>query len=301
MIDYLQHRAYTVTALSRGDISKTVSGISNQINWANLSVTHLQGIDTVIHLAGKAHDLKNTSDTDEYFKVNLGLTRQLFDVFLLSNAKLFIYFSSVKAAADRVEGVLDEGVIPAPKTAYGKSKLAAEQYLLSKPLPNGKRLLILRPCMIHGPDNKGNLNLLFNVIKKGIPYPLAAFKNTRSFLSIENCCFMIEQLLKADTVPTGVYQLADDAGISTLETVKLIASTIGLKARLINIPPGFIHLFSKAGDIFRLPFNSERLEKLTENYLVSNHKIKKALGIHYLPVPIAEGLKKTIKSFIPHG
>ena len=261
----------------------------------------MEGISTVIHLAGKAHDLKNTSDRDEYFKVNLGLTQQLFELFLLSNATHFIYFSSVKAAPDRVEGVLDEGVIPAPQTAYGKSKLAAEQYLLSKSLPYGKRLLILRPCMIHGPGNKGNLNLLFNVIKKGIPYPLAAFKNERSFLSIENCCFIMEQLLKADTVPSGVYQLADDEGISTLETVRLIASTIGVKARLINIPPGFIYLFSKAGDIFRLPFSSERLEKLTENYLVSNYKIKKALGLDHLPLSVSEGLQKTIQSFVPHG
>lgn len=288
-------------ALTRGNISKPLSGISSQLNWANVSAAHLEEIDTIIHLAGKAHDLKNTSGTEEYFKVNLGLTQQLFDVFLLSNAKLFIYFSSVKAAADRVEGILEETVVPDPQTPYGKSKLAAEQYLLSKPLPSGKKLLILRPCMINGPGNKGNLNLLFNFIKKGIPYPLAAFKNERSFLSIDNCCFMIEQLLKTDQVTSGVYHLADDEGISTLETVRLIASTIGLKARLIYIPSGFIHIFSKAGDIFRLPFNSERLEKLTESYLVSNYKIKKALGLNYLPLPVKEGLQKTIQSFIPHG
>ena len=70
--------------------------------------------------------------------------------------------STVKAVADEVKGILSEDEIPNPKTHYGISKRKAEEYLLSKELPLGKRLYILRPCMIHGPGNKGNLNLLFN-------------------------------------------------------------------------------------------------------------------------------------------
>src|SRR5690606_19070968 len=127
--------------------------------------------DAIIHLAGKAHDLKNSSDPQAYFDINYGLTKELFDRFLDSNIKDFIYFSSVKAVADTVEEKLTENIKPQPKTAYGQSKLNAEEYLLSKELPEGKRLFILRPCMIHGPGNKGNLNLLYKVVKFGIPYP----------------------------------------------------------------------------------------------------------------------------------
>ena len=78
--------------------------------------------------------------------------------------------SSVKAVADVVDGILTEDVIPNPKTVYGKAKLAAEVYILSKEIPENKRVYILRPCMIHGPNNKGNLNLLYSLVSKGIPW-----------------------------------------------------------------------------------------------------------------------------------
>src|SRR5690606_9961467 len=105
------------------------------------------------------------------------------------------YFSSVKAVADTVEGVLQEDVVGKPLTPYGKSKLEAEQYLLSQVLPEGKRAFIIRPCMIHGPGNKGNLNLLYKVVEKDVPWPLAAFRNQRSFLSIDNLCFLLERMI----------------------------------------------------------------------------------------------------------
>ena len=114
----------------------------------------------VIHLAGKAHDLKKTSNSEEYYQVNTELTKNIFDAFLISDAKVFITLSSVKAVADEVVGELTEDHHPKPITHYGKSKLLAEQYILSQKIPKGKRVYVLRPCMIHGPGNKGNLNLL---------------------------------------------------------------------------------------------------------------------------------------------
>ena len=128
--------------------------------------------------------------------------------------------SSVKAVADGVEGVLDESVIPSPVTAYGKSKLAAEEYILSQKLPKGKRVYILRPCMIHGPNNKGNLNLLYHFVKKGIPYPFGSFENKRSFVSIDNLCFVIKELIENKNIPSGVYNISDDQALSTNELVR---------------------------------------------------------------------------------
>ena len=121
--------------------------------------------DCIIHLAGKAHDVKNTSNPSEYYHINYELSKSLFDQFLLSKASKFIFLSSVKAAADTSPNPLKETDISSPKTDYGRSKLMAEQYMLSKVLPIGKSLFILRPCMVHGPDNKGNLNLLYQVLK----------------------------------------------------------------------------------------------------------------------------------------
>jgi len=258
--------------------------------------TSLEG-DTVVHLAGKAHDLKNTSNPQEYFEVNFEKTRDLFNLFLNSENKDFIYFSSVKAVADAVNGALIEEEIADPQTPYGKSKLQAERYLLSKDLPVGKRLFILRPCMIHGPGNKGNLNLLYKVVKKGIPYPLAGFDNQRSFLSIQNLNYIIERILTDQSIPGGIYNIADDQSLSTNSVIKIIGEADGKEARLWKINPGIIKTIAAIGDKLHLPLNSERLKKLTESYVVSNNKIKHALKIEKLPINSKEGLLTTIRSF----
>ena len=253
--------------------------------------------DVIIHLAGKAHDTANTSADDEYFKVNRDLTIQLFEEFLNSEIRDFIFFSSVKATADTIEGILDEKHSSDPKTPYGKSKLEAENYLLSKALPSGKRMFIIRPCMIHGPGNKGNLNLLYKIVEKGIPWPLADFDNLRSFLSIDNLNFLIERIVSDKNIRSGIYNFSDDQALSTNDLVKIIANISGKKERLLKIPKHMISMVAKTGDFLKLPLNSERLKKLTENYIVSNQKIKQALHLDSLPVSAENGMKKTIESF----
>lgn len=253
--------------------------------------------DAIVHLAGKAHDTSNTTKPDEYFKVNRDLSIELYEEFLKSEFRDFFYLSSVKAVADTVEGVLVEDVDGNPYTPYGKSKLEAEQYLLSQKLPEGKRLFIIRPCMIHGPGNKGNLNLLYQIVEKGIPWPLAAFGNRRSFLSIDNLSFLIQQILANEKVPTGIYNFADDEPLSTNELVTLISETLGKTPRFWKISVPIVKKLVRIGDVFQLPLDSERLKKLTESYVVSNEKIKQTLGIEKLPLSVEEGLRATIMNF----
>lgn len=254
--------------------------------------------DSIIHLAGKAHVTKKTSEVSEYFKVNTELTIELFDAFLESEIKDFIYFSSVKAVADKVSEVLYEDVSGKPKTPYGQSKLQAEQYILSKEVPASKRVFIIRPCMIHGPGNKGNLNLLFNVVNNRIPYPLKAFNNERSFLGIDNLNFLIKEILQNKEVSSGVYNFSDDEVLSTNELIQIISSVSQKKHFSIAIPKYLINGVAKIGDLIHFPLNTETIQKLTENYRVSNKKIKTVLGIDKMPYTARQGLEKTIKSFI---
>ncbi|MGQ7853152.1 NAD-dependent epimerase/dehydratase family protein [Pedobacter sp. WC2501] len=281
LVSYLKHYSIDTTAVSREELASVIS--------------FAQDDEAVVHLAGKAHDLKKTSNPGEYYQVNFELTKKLYDAFLLSEAKKFIFISSVKAAADEVDGILVEDIMPNPKTHYGKSKLMAEKYIQSQPLPDGKSYYILRPCMIHGPGNKGNLNLLYKFVQKGIPYPLAAFENKRSFLSVENLCFVIKSLLEKD-IPSGIYNVADDKPLSTTMVVNLLAQSMGKKPSFWNISKSFINKVARIGNLLRLPINTERLNKLTENYVVSNFKIKKALGVT-IPLSAEEGLVKTANSF----
>ena len=258
--------------------------------------SNIDGAEVVIHLAGKAHDLKNTASSKEYYEVNTELTKEVYDAFLTSEAKVFIMLSSVKAVADQVEGELTEQHHPNPVTHYGKSKLFAEEYIFSKVIPEGKRVYVLRPCMVHGPGNKGNLNLLYKLVSKNIPWPLGAFENKRSFCSIDNLMFIFKELIERGDIPSGIYNVADDEPLSTNELIGLIAQSQNRNPKVWNISKKFIEGVASIGDKLHLPLNTERLQKLTSSYVVSNAKIKAAIG-KPLPVSSREGLLETFKSF----
>ena len=243
-------------------ISPLKDGVRFTFSWDYLDKEDgIPEVDAIIHLAGKAHDTKNQTVSDVYFKVNTGLTQKIYDYFLASKrAKKFIFFSTAKAVV------------------------------------SDKQVYILRPCMIHGPGNKGNLNLLYGVVKKGIPWPLGAFENRRTFTSIENLCFVINGLLTKN-VPSGIYNMGDDEALSTNELIEEICHSLGKKAHIWKLPKGLMYGVAKVGGALHLPLDSERLRKLTEDYVSSNAKIKKALGVERMPVGAREGLKLTLESF----
>ena len=295
LIDYLFDKGMVIYVLNREHQEN--HKIKRSYIWDEFESAKFDHIDAIVHLAGKAHDIKNTSQPEDYFKINVRLTQVVFDWFLKSPIPDFIYFSSVKAVADTVDDVLYEVTNYTAKTPYGQSKQKAEEYILSQDIANGKRVFILRPCMIHGPGNKGNLNLLYKFVSKKIPYPLAAFKNRRSFLSIDNLTIVLAALITNPTIQGGIYNLADDGTLSTNAVITIIGEVSHIKSRLLNVPPAVIIALAKIGDILHLPLNSELLKKLTESYVVDNTKIKKALNLDNLPISSTEGLKSTIKSF----
>jgi nucleoside-diphosphate-sugar epimerase len=150
--------------------------------------------------------------------------------------------------------------------------------------------------MIHGPGNKGNLNLLYKLVSKNIPWPLGAFENKRSFCSIDNLMFIFKELIEREDIPSGIYNVADDEPLSTNELIRLIAQSQNRSPNLWNISKKFIQGVAAMGDKLRLLLNTERLHKLTSSYVVSNAKINAAIG-KPLPVSSREGLLKTFKSF----
>jgi nucleoside-diphosphate-sugar epimerase len=289
LIKYLLSKSLNILPFSR----------SYGLDYEKISSSFIddQGVEVIIHLAGKAHDLKNKFNDQEYFKVNTDLTILISDEFLKSKAKTFIYFSSVKAVKDHYAETLSEETIPSPITSYGKSKFKAEKNLLSKIVDTEKRIIIFRPCMVHGPGNKGNLNLLYNLIAKNLPWPLGAFNNYRSFCSIDNLCFIIHELITRSEILSGIYNIADDDSVSTNRLIELIGFSLNRKPTILMFNKKIIQQIAKFGDIFKLSFNSERLTKLTESYKVSNAKIKSAIGKN-LPLTTEEGLLKTFQSFI---
>lgn len=268
------------------NLIEALSGEHEIIRWDARVDQPLPECETVIHLAGKAHDTKNVSREEAYYEVNTELTKKTYDSFLKSAAKKFIFFSSIKA---------QDG-----DTAYAISKREAELAIIQKEDVRrklGKEVYILRPCMIHGKGNKGNLNLLVRWMKKGWPWPLSAFENKRNFSSMGNVAYIVDRLLSSE-VKSGTYNVCDDDAVSTNDLIELIYECLGEKARLWRIPQGLMKGIAKVGDTLHLPLNSERLGKLTENCIVSNREIKLALDIDRMPVDAKEGLKESIRYLI---
>ena len=253
--------------------------------WDDLAQIPGNEVDAVVHLAGKAHDLKKVSDPESYFTVNVGLTEKLWAA-CGGKVGRFVYFSSIKA----VDG----------DTPYARSKAAAEAFL--EGVAGGRtEIRVLRPCMIHGPGNKGNLNLLVQVVRKRIPWPLAAWENRRSFTSVANACAVVEALCgvaaTSAALPYEVFALCDDEAVSTNRLIALIAEAMGRKARLWRLPKGLMRFVARVGDVLHLPLSTERLGKLVEDNVVDNAPLLRALGWESMPVRAEDGLRSTLKSF----
>lgn len=274
------------------NLMRALGGEHEIIAWNAREDRPLPEVEAVIHLAGKAHDTKHTTEAEEYFRVNTELTKQLYQRFLESSARKFIFFSSIKA---------QDGDTP-----YALSKREAEKIITGTTnytdITNGlvsktKCFYILRPCMIHGAGVKGNLPLLFHVVKTGLPWPLAAFENQRSYASMGNVIYVVRALLKQN-VESGIYHLCDDEPVSTNELIRLIAESTGRKCWKWRIPKRLMRLVASAGDKLHLPLNTERLGKLTEDYVVDNSDMKRALGISQMPVRAVDGLRETISLMV---
>lgn len=270
------------------NLIEAFSGEHEIIRWDVRSNQSFPNVDAVIHLAGKAHDTKKTTEACKYFEVNTELTKRVYDRFLGSSAKKFIFFSSIKAK---------DGDTP-----YALSKKAAEDYILGKFRDKNigfrdKAVYILRPCMIHGKGVKGNLPLLFKTVSKGLPWPLATFENQRSYASMGNVSYIVNKLLEKD-VKSDIYNVCDDETVSTNMLIRLMGECLCRKVKMLRIPKVLACVGARIGDVLHLPLNTERLRKLTEDYIVDNSEIKRALGIEKLPVSASDGLHQTIMSMI---
>jgi nucleoside-diphosphate-sugar epimerase len=264
-------------------------------NWKN----QISDAEVIINLVGKAHDHKGTATEQDFRYANVDLAKEIFNEFLKSNAKLLIHISSI-AAQEEFESSkpLKEENQCHPFSSYGKTKREAEEWLLQQNLPEKKKLIILRPPMVHGEGDKGNLGLLYKLISKGIPYPLASFDNKRSFISIDNFSYFINQIIEnKELLENGIYHISDDEAVSTKEIIEIIKKVENNNTLNLSLPKVLVKFLAKIGDIIPLPLNTKRLKKMTGNLEVSNQKIKNALGITQLPISAKKGIEITIKSF----
>lgn len=255
--------------------------------------------EIIINLIGKAHDHHEKASYQDFYGANVEILKKVFQAFLQSDAQMIIHISSVAAVEEfNAKKKIEETDHANPISHYAKTKKEAEDWLIQQKLPQDKKLIILRPPMIHGKGDKGSLRTLYSLIYKGIPYPFSSFDNNRSFICMDNFIFFIQQIIaKKDQIKSGIYHIADDEIISTQKIIEIIKKVENKPIVQLEVPKFAIEILAKIGDFLPIPINTKKLRKMTGTLCVSNKKIKKELGIQKLPFSAEEGLFKTIKTF----
>lgn len=204
----------------------------------------LQGCDVVVHLAARVHvmDEQSTDPLAAFRQVNVDGTLRLASEATKAGVKRFIYMSSVKVNGERTQPgqpFTEEGTAN-PEDAYGLSKFEAEQGLFLIAEQTGMAVVIIRPPLVYGDGVKANFASMMGVVKRGIPLPLGAIYNQRSFLYVRNLVSFIRVCMVHPKAANQVFLVSDGHDLSTTELLKRCAQALGVKSKLLSVPQGWI-------------------------------------------------------------
>jgi nucleoside-diphosphate-sugar epimerase len=276
----------------------SVGDIDGNTNWQEA----LAGIDVVIHLAARAHIFQEyTPDSEtEFFNVNAEGTANLVKQSIDAGVKHFIFISSIGAMATLSDRILAENSPCHPDTSYGLSKLKAEQALIHLAKNSEMTWTILRPTLVYGAGNPGNMERLIKLVNLGLPLPFGAINNRRSFLFVGNLVDAIATCLTHPQAINQTFIVSDGQDLSTPQLIRLLAQQIQKPCILLPVPSNLLKLLGSMGDRVEfllkrtIPLNSVTVERLTGSLAVDSSHIQKTLNWQP-PFKIEQGLQQTIQ------
>ena len=246
--------------------------------------------DAVFHFAGLAHNSHDAKHLNQYLKANYEFTKDLFKSFVNSSSKVFIFLSSIKAVKNNGGVISEEGVYES-ENVYGLSKAKAEKFLMSKVNHIGKKkIFILRPSLIFGEKNKGNLGTLQKLVALRMPWVFSDFDNVTSLLDIRNLNHVLHEFCNNfNEIPSGIYNVSNQDNIMLKDLNKYIAEARGIHISSFSINRELIKLLFSLGHILKLPFlNKPYLDKIIQSQNVCTKKLNKV--IDELPYKTKEGV-----------
>jgi nucleoside-diphosphate-sugar epimerase len=275
------------SGLSQSIQSVVVGDIDGNTDWAQA----LAGIDVVVHTAARVHVMNDTSNDPlaAFRRVNVQGTLNLARQAAAKGVRRFVFISSVKVNGESTAlgAPFAEHTVPAPKDAYGVSKLEAEQGLREIASMTGMEVVIIRPPLIYGPGVKANFAALLRAVKRGIPLPLGAIHNVRSFLGLDNLVDFIATCISHPKAANETFMISDGQDLSTSELIRGIAQGAGVTARLVSVPVWAL----KAGA--GLLAKGDAMQRLCGNLQVDITKARSLLD-WVPPVSVSEGLRRAI-------
>lgn len=268
-----------------------VGSIDSVTDWSDA----LHNVDLVIHLAARVHVMNDSviNPLTEFRRVNVDGTLHLALQAARAGVKRFIFISSVKVNGESTEynRPFTEADIANPQDAYGLSKFEAEQGLLLIAQQTGMEVVIIRPPLVYGAGVKANFARMMRAVKRGMPLPLGAIYNQRSFVYVGNLVSLIMRCIDHPRAANEVFMVSDGDDLSTTKLLRGCAAALGVNAILFQVPQKWIEscaaLIGKSGVA----------QRLCGNLQVDISKASTLLG-WTPPVSVADGLKATAAGMI---
>ena len=264
-----------------------VGDINSQTDW----LLALQGMQTVVHCAGRAHVMREqaTDALAAFREVNVAGTLRLAEQASDAGVQRFVFLSSIGAngAQTTPDEPFSEADQPKPHNDYALSKWEAEQGLMQIADKSGLEVVIIRPPLVYGPNAPGNFGSLMRAVQRGWPLPLGAVHNQRSLVALDNLVDFIVTCITHPLAANQTFLVSDGQDLSTTELVRGMAQAAGVPARLLPVPVWALQAGAS------LLGKGDAVQRLCGNLQVDISKARSLLG-WVPPVSVEEGLRRAM-------
>ncbi|MBM3601326.1 MAG: NAD-dependent epimerase/dehydratase family protein [Alphaproteobacteria bacterium] len=273
----LVEAGYEVVAANRG--TTILPGIENvrvgPIDGATEWNGVLDRVDTIIHLAGRVHVMRDPEHNplDAFRRINVQGTQRLAEAATRAGVRRLVFLSSIKVNGEyTTDHPFTETDLPAPIDAYGISKWEAEQDLNARARAGELETTVLRSPLIYGPGVKGNLYRLLQLCDRGLALPLGGIVNKRSLISLNNLVSALRLCVEAPRAAGKTYLVSDGEDISTSDLIQHICEALGQRARLLPAPQSIFRLAATLGG------QAEMVDRLLNSLMIDHGLIERELG-----------------------
>lgn len=266
-----------------------VGDISAFTDWS----ASLRTIDVIIHVAGRAHVLKEDSDKaiDRFREVNTTGTLNLARQAIKAGVHRLIFISSIGVNGNYNTCPFIETDKTNPQEPYAVSKYEAELGLLALAAESEMDIVIIRPPLVYGINAPGNFGRLLQWVNNGVPLPLGAVHNQRSLIALDNLMSFIIICIDHIRATNEVFLISDGEDISTTKLLQKVAKALDKKTFLLPVPVGLMRFMAK------LISKTDEANRLFGSLRVDSSKARDLLG--WKPViTMDEQLKKIADVYV---
>lgn len=287
LCDCLRKQSYVVKTTARianHGIDYQITSIDRHTDWADI----LNDIDVVIHLAARVHVMQEqlADPLAAYRETNVEGTLNLARQAAIAKVQRFIYLSSIGVNGNQTCNVpFSEISEPNPQNSYAISKYEAEQGLMAIAQEMGMETVIIRPPLVYGPYAKGNFASMVKWSKSGLPLPLGAVHNQRSFVALDNLIDLMMICIHHPAAIDQIFLVSDGEDISTSDLFRRFAKAGGFPSSLIPVPTSWLNIG------LNMVGGKMIAQQLLGSLQVDISKAREVLG-WTPPISVDEGLKR---------